>query len=238
MATRSRLSGAGGSVIFVGAVAYIVHLVARSVLTAGVDPVVSAQAPLWIPINLLGAFAAVLVLLGLPVVAARMAARGGSAQQIGFALIAASWMFLGVFLSLYGALVLPWLAGQAPRLVAGSSPAPMAFVVAFAVALLAWLVGAVLLAIPFLKGSQRPRWIGYALPVSALWAMAGTFVIAPSGPAGNLAVNLLSNLGPALLLIGFARLGAQAWAERNSAGIAERRARHASQPAASTPTGR
>jgi hypothetical protein len=44
--------------------------------------------------------------------------------------------------------------------------------------------------------------------------LVGNFVIAPSGPASNLAVNLLSNLGPVLLLIGLGYLGFRAWAER------------------------
>jgi hypothetical protein len=44
--------------------------------------------------------------------------------------------------------------------------------------------------------------------------MVGSFVIAPDGPASNLAVNLLSNLGPVLLLGGLGTLGYRAWAER------------------------
>jgi len=116
----------------------------------------------------------------------------------------------GLFLSLYGALVLPWLADQAPRLVAASAPTPLGFVVAFALGLLAWLVGAVLLAVPFVRRQARARWVGYLLPVSALWVLVGNFVIAPGGPASNLAVNLLSNLGPVLLLIGLGYLGFRA----------------------------
>jgi hypothetical protein len=56
--------------------------------------------------------------------------------------------------------------------------------------------------------------VGYLLPASALWVLVGSFVIAPDGPASNLAVNLLSNLGPVLLLIGLGYLGFRAWAER------------------------
>src|SRR5215217_3617234 len=123
-------------------------------------------------------------------------------------------MFFGLFLSLYGALVLPWLADQAPRLVAGSSPTPSGLVVAFALGLPTWLLGAVLLAVPFVRGLARPRWVGYVLLASALWVLVGNFVIAPGGPASNLAVNLLSNLGPVLLLIGLGYLGFLAWAER------------------------
>jgi hypothetical protein len=212
--TGTRLSGIGGLLVFVGAVAFVLHVVLRSVLTAGVDPVISAQAGLWVPVNALGALGAALVLLGLPAVYARIAGQGGLPGLIGFALIEVSWMVFGLFLSLYGALVLPWLADQVPRLVAGSSPAPLGFVVSFAVGLLAWLLGAVLLAVPFVRGPARARWVGYLLPASALWVLVGSFVIAPGGPASNLAVNLLSNLGPVLLLIGLGYLGFRAWAER------------------------
>jgi hypothetical protein len=212
--TGIRLTGIGGLLIFVGAVAFVLHVVLRSVLTAGVDPAVSAKAGLWVPLNALGALGAALVLLGLPAVYAPMAGWGGLPGLVGFALISAAWMFFGVFLSLYGALVLPWLADEAPRIVAASAPTPFGFVVAFALGLLAWLLGAVLLAAPFVGGRVRPRWVGYLLPASALWVLVGNFVIAPSGPASNLAVNLLSNLGPVLLLIGLGYLGFRAWAER------------------------
>ena len=126
-------------------------------------------------------------------------------------------MFFGLFLSLYGALVLPWLAEEAPRLVAASAPTRLGFFVAFALGLLAWLLGAVLLAVPLVRGQARARWVGYVLPASALWVLVGNFVIAPDGPASNLAVNLLSNLGPVLLLIGVGYLGFRAWAESSPA---------------------
>jgi len=214
--TGTRLSGIGGLLVFVGAVAFVLHIVLRSVLTAGVDPAVSAQAGLWVPVNALGALGAALVLLGLPAVYARMAGQGGLSGLVGFALIEVSWMFFGLFLSLYGALVLPWLADQAPSLVGASAATPEGVVVSFALGLLAWLVGAALLAAPFVGGRVLPRWVGYLLPASALWVAVGNFVIAPGGPASNLAVNLLSNLGPVLLLIGLGYLGFRAWAEQRA----------------------
>jgi hypothetical protein len=213
-APGGRLSGIGGLLTFVGAVAYVAHVVVRSVLTAGVDPAVSAQRGLWVPVNALGALGAALVLLGLPAVYARLAGQGGLLGLVGFALIEMSWMFFGLFLSFYGALVLPWLAAKAPQLVDGSSPTPLGVVVAFALGLLAWLLGAVLLAVPFVGRLTQARWVGFVLPASALWALAGVFVIAPNGPASNLTVNLLSNLGPVLLMLGLGYLGFQAWAER------------------------
>lgn len=211
--TGTRLFRIGGLLVFVGAVAYVLHIVLRSVLTAGVDPAVSAQAGLWVPVNAFGALGAALVLLGLPAVYARMAGQGGLSGLAGFALVEVSWMVFGLFLSLYGALVLPWLADEAPSLVSADASTPGGVVVSFAVGLLALLVGAALLAAPFVGGRVRPRWVGYVLPASALWVLVGTFVIAPDGPASNLAVNLLSNLGPVLLLIGLGYLGFRAWVE-------------------------
>jgi hypothetical protein len=213
----TRLFRIGGLLVFVGAVAFVLHVVLRSVLSAGVGPAVSAQAGLWVQVNALGALGAALVLLGLPAIYIRMAPQGRLPGVVGFALIEVSWMFFGLFLSLYGALVLPWLAEEAPRLVAASAPTPLGFVVAFALGLLAWLFGAVLLAVPFVRGQARARWVGYLLPVSALWVLVGSFIVAPGGPASNLAVNLLSNLGPVLLLLGLGYLGFRAWAERSPA---------------------
>lgn len=205
----AQVPGRGGLLV-VGAIASILHIVWRSVLTAGVDPAVSAQEQLWVPVNVIGAAGGMLVLAGLPAISASMTAAG----RIGLALIEGSWTFFGIFLSLYGALVLPWLATEAPGLVSGTSSLPTAFVVAFAAALLAWLLGAVVMAIPLLGGSGPTRWAGIVLPASALWTLLGTLVIAPDGPADDLAVNLVSNLGPVLLLIGLGALGLRAGTER------------------------
>lgn len=127
---------------------------------------------------------------------------------IGVALLAGAWLFFGVFLSFYSVLVLP------------SAPLPEAFVVAFLVGLLAWLVGTVLLAVPFIRRRVDPRWVGYLLPASAVWGMVGNLIIAPSGPAANLAVNLVSNLGPVLLLVGIGYLGHRMRSEHAAASTA------------------
>jgi hypothetical protein len=210
--TSSRLFRIGGLALLVGAVLFIVHVLARSVITAGPDPVVVAKEGLWVPINALGVMGAALVLLGLPAIYVRMAGATGMVGLVGVVLIALAWMFFGVFLSLYGALVAPWLADEAPSLVAASAPIPAGFVIAFIAGLGAELVGTVLLAIPFVRGRVQPRWVGYVLPTSALVTVAGDLV-APNGPATNVAVNLLSNLGPVLLLVALGGLGARTWAE-------------------------
>ena len=78
----------------------------------------------------------------------------------------------------------------------GSSPLPTAFVIAFGVGLLAWFLGAVLVGLPFVRQLAQPSWIGYVLAASGVLVVVGNLLIAPSGPASNLAINLLSNMGP------------------------------------------
>lgn len=204
--TGLQLGRAGGLQVVVGAGSFVVHIVARSLLTAGVDPVSFARHALWAPTNALGVVGAVLIVVGLPAVYASLSV--GVMSLVGVLLVALAWSFFGVFLSLYAALVLPWLADNAPALVA--APPPRGLILVFACALIAWLAGSVLLAVPFVRGRMGPSWIGYLLPASALWMIVGNLVIAPAGPAANVAVNLLSNLGPVLLAGAFGAIGARA----------------------------
>jgi hypothetical protein len=111
-------------------------------------------------------------------------------------------------------LVSPWLAEMAPSLVNDSASVPSGVVVAFVAALLAWFTGSALLGIPFIRGRVRPPWIGYLLLVSAIWVVLGDVVIAPNGPAADVAINLVSNLGPVLLLVALGYIGSQMVAGR------------------------
>lgn len=203
-----RLSGLG---LLAGAITFAAHVVLRSLITAGTDPAAVALDGSWAPVSMLGVAGAVLVLLGLPAVGARLAPTAGLPAIVGTTLLAMAWMFFGLFLSLYGLLVLPWLARKAPSLVAPSAPLPPALIAAFVAGMLTWLVGAMLLAIPFIRGRVRPSWPGYVLPASAVWLIVGNLILAPSGPASNLAVNLLSNMGPVILLAGLGSLGYRLW---------------------------
>jgi hypothetical protein len=202
--TSAQLFRISGFALVAGAITFIVHLVARSVITAGADPAAMAQQALWAPVNLLGVLGAILVLLGLPGLYARMAGASGFSGLAGIVLLALAWLFFALFLSLYSVLVAPWLAGQAPALAA--APLPTAILIAFMVAMLAEVVGTGLLAHPFLRGRVAPQPAGYVLPAAALLRVAGN-LLAPAGPAANLAINLLSNLGPVLLLIALGDLG-------------------------------
>jgi hypothetical protein len=216
--TTDQLLRTSGLALLVGASTFVGHVILRSVITAGPDPTAYAMHRLWVPVNGLGVLGAVLVLMGLPGACVRIAGSAGLLGVVGFALLAVAWMFFGLFLSLYGLLVLPWLAEASPSLVASSAQTPGALIASFIVGLIAWFAGALLLAIPFIQGWARPSWIGYVLVASALWQLIGNLVLAPSGPASDLAVNLLSNMGPVLLLVGLAFLGYRAWCE-NARGV-------------------
>jgi hypothetical protein len=211
--TSRQLYRSSGLTLVIGAIVFSLHIVVRSVIAVGGDPAAYAQQAPWLAVSALGLVGAALVLLGLPALYARMAAAAGRTGLAGTVLIALGWLFFGWFLSLYALLLQPWLADQAPELVATTAPLPTGFLVTFAAALLAWLAGTVLLAIPFLRGHVRPRWVGYLLIVAGVWMVVGNLVIAPSGPASNLAINLLSNLGPVLLMAPLGYLGYQMWAE-------------------------
>ena len=175
--TSSQLSRINGLGLLIGAVVFVVHVVLRSLITAGLDPSTFAKEGLWVPINALGVLGAALVLLGLPALYAWMTSPTGLLGLVGVVLIAVAWMFFGLFLSLYSMLVLPWLADKAPSLVASSTPLPAGFVIAFIAGLVAWFVGSVLLAIPFIRGRMQPRWVGYVLPASALWMVVGDAIL-------------------------------------------------------------
>jgi hypothetical protein len=81
-----RISGLG---MLIGASAFLVHLVLRSFVTAGLDPVTFTQQSSWVPINVLGLVGAALVLLGLPVLYAKLAGATGWLGLLGVLLLVA-----------------------------------------------------------------------------------------------------------------------------------------------------
>jgi hypothetical protein len=211
--SNRQIGRGSGAAVLIGAVVFAVHIVLRSVIAAGGEPLEYAPSAPWLAVNALGVVGAALVLVGLPGVYGRLAGAAGRSGLAGMVLLALTWLFFGWFLSLYALLVQPWLAEQAPALLGAETPLPAGFLAAFVAALLACLLGTMLLAAPFVRGHVRPRWAGYLLILAGLWMVVGNLVIAPSGPATDLAINLLSNLGPVLLMAPLGYLGYQLWAE-------------------------
>jgi len=109
----------------------------------------------------------------MPAMYARIAGPIGMLGLVGVVLIALEWMFFGLFLSLFSAIVLPWLADMAPPLIDGINQSA-GLIIAFIAGLGAELAGTVLLAIPFIRGRAQPRWVGHVLVASALMTVGGT----------------------------------------------------------------
>ena len=64
--SNKQISRGSGIVVLIGAVAFAVHIVLRSVIAAGGEPVEYAPEAPWLAVNALGVVGAGLVLLGLP----------------------------------------------------------------------------------------------------------------------------------------------------------------------------
>ena len=189
-----------------GGVTTALHLVARSVVTSSTGAVDLALSRGWAALNLLGALGGMLLLAGLGALLPSVVPAEGLLGLIGLILVAWFWLFSGVFLNLYAALLMPWLARGAPWLLGPEAEVPLALLLVFASALLALCAGAVFLALPFLRRRMEPLWIGVALPVGAGLALVGD-LIARQGPSSTLAVNLFTNLGPVLVALALGWLG-------------------------------
>jgi len=194
--------------LLLGSSLFVVHLVARSFITAGTGLATAARGSAWMPVHALGCIGALLVLAGLPALYRRIEETGWL-PLLGLALIGLNWCFVGVFLSFLSVLVVPWLAEKAPFLLSGEAAQPRALIVTFLLGLAAQLVGTGLLAAPYLRGDVTPRWAGVLLPASAILGIVGDLV-APSGPSSNLALNLFSNLGTILFVVVLADQGLRA----------------------------
>ena len=115
---------------------------------------------------------------------------------------------LGVFLSLPGPIVSPYLATQAPSL-ANDTNGPPAFFLLFIVGSIFLAVGSVLLAIPLLSGRVSPRWPAFVLLVAAVVGVVSFFFI--NGPSNSLVSSLIGALSPMLFFVALAALGFQIW---------------------------
>ena len=176
------------------------------------------------------AAATTLVLLGLPGVYGSRAVGFGVAGLVGMALVFTAAIMIGVFGSLWGAMVEPWLTTQAPNLANGFGPP--AFFAFYNVEEAALVVGSILLAIPLLRGRVSPRWAGVLLLVSVV---LGVFTFFFGVDANTLGISLMDAVPHVLQLVALAAIGYQTWAQPSpDADIAQRTA-EAGRPSSSTP---
>lgn len=146
----------------------------------------------------------VVLLLGLPGLFASGARGYGLAGLIGIALIFVASVMVGVFGNLYGAMVDPWLAAQAPNLANGFGPPPL--FAYYNLAEVAVVLGTVLLAIPIVRGRVMPRWAGWML-LASVPIGAVLFFYVPS-LSNDAIAGLLSAVPDVLLWLALAALAA------------------------------
>ena len=193
-ATLLRFSGL---TLVIGAAMALIGNTATSLLFPDNSNPTYAINPLYVPLNLLATIGTILVLLGLPALYAHRARELGVIGLAGTVLIALTGMMFGVFFGLFSVLFAPYLATQAPQLMTGDGP-PALFPF-FILGTLAQVCGSVLFALPMLRGRMLPRWPGYALVISALFAVLSFFLSGQGSPTTPLTI--LANLLPPLLLV-------------------------------------
>lgn len=184
-ATLYRLSGIslliGSLLVFVGTVLGLV---------AGPDQANTLN----VSGSLIRALAVTLIVLGLPGVYARQAHRAGTVGLVGFITIMLYLLLMGVFGDLVLALVLPWLATQAPALAQGGPPPGVG--IAFMAAGLLGVVGGVTLGIDTMRATVLPRWAGLLILIGPVVQFAGDAIQSP-----------IADLGLLVLMVGLAWLG-------------------------------
>jgi hypothetical protein len=166
-----------------------------------------ANQPLYALNEFVLATATILLLLGLPGVYGSRAKGFGIAGLVGTVLLFTAEVMIGVFANLWGAMVDPWLATQAPSLANGFGPP--AFFAFYNIEEIALVVGSVLVAIPLLRGRVSPRWPAFALLLSVVLGVITFFF---GADANTLVVSLADAVPHILLLAALVGLGYQAWA--------------------------
>jgi hypothetical protein len=197
-----------GLALVVGAVLSFVASLLNTLLFSGNDPTPYAGNALFVPVNILSAVGTALLLLGLPVLYLSRPEGWGVLGLVGFVLVFATGLMFGVFFSLLGALLLPYLAQQAPATVKGNGPP--AFFPFFILGTVFQVLGLLLLAVPIVRGFVAERWVGYVLLAAAVLGVVGFFLGGSSGPINPL-VALVGNLGTLLLFVALGWLGYLLW---------------------------
>lgn len=152
--------------------------------------------------SVVGFVGAGLGILGLPGLYARQARRAGILGLVGTTSMVFYVLILGSFGNALNAVLLPFIATQAPTL-AKSSPAALDLF--FTIGGLLGVVGGISLGLATLRASILPRLAGVLLMGSVI-QFVGDFFQSP-----------IANLGFLLVMIGFAWLGGAMWSKPHEA---------------------
>ena len=163
--SSAKLYRASGLALLLGALLGIIGNVLTTVLFSGNSTPTQISSALYVPVFVLFFIGTMLLVLGLPGIVSRQAARAGWLGLVGFILT-----FIGGFLltsaTILNFLILPYLAQVAPKFIAGNGP-PALFVY-FLVASLLFGVGGVLLGIATMRARVLPQWAGLLIIVGAV----------------------------------------------------------------------
>lgn len=204
--TGARLVRTSGTLLVVGGLGLAVMNLVTAVAFPG-DTAAEAREAFWTPAFVLVVVSTMMLLLGAPVLYSRIAGPGGWMAQAGLILIVVVGMALGVFGNLQQALVLPWVASQAPSMLGSSAPTPASFTAFYIVGGVLEALGLLALAIPFLRGRIGPRWAGAVLAVAFVLGILG--FILPGSMSGNVGLSVLSAIPASLLGVFFGAMGWQ-----------------------------
>jgi hypothetical protein len=204
--TSSRVAGWP---LLIGAALLFLAQIPTTVLFGGDDLNGYAQHGLWVPTNLVAVAGAILLLWGLPLFAASPRAQAlGWLGRAGSFLIFIGGALFGIFFSMLSAILLPYLATNAPDVFGGTnSDFPSGFFAFYVTASLCIVVGSVLLAVPLVRGLAFSRWPGYVLLAAAVAGVVGFFLSTPDSTP--LIGVIIAGLNSFLLFIGLGWLGYQ-----------------------------
>ncbi len=176
---------ASGLALLLGALLGIIGNVLSSALYPGNDPQ-QYLSPWWLIMTMATFIGQVLLLMGLPGIAARLAPKGGSQGFSGFVLAFLGGILL-IGVSVVELLVFPSLAQAAPTLLSGNGPMVLLFFYFFILAGLLFGAGGLLLGIGVMRSGVLPHTAGLlaliggaltivAAPLSAVFGTAATAI--------------------------------------------------------------
>ena len=204
MSVRDELRLSGWALVL-GAIGLFVASLLGAVLFPDQSNPTYGKQPLFVIVNLLTALAAALLLLGLPGLYARWRVGYGTLGLVGIVLLALTLMMFGVFFGLMGAMILPYIADQAPQAFTGPPPSFFPF---FILGTVLSTVGPILLAVPMLRGRAPSRVAGWLLVISGVFALLSFFTSGPDTPS-NLLTSLANAASPLFGAVAIGLLGLQ-----------------------------
>jgi hypothetical protein len=206
MISSATLYRVSGLALLLGALLDIIVDILNTLLFSSDNPQ-QALSQSWLIVTLLSILSSLLIVGGLPSICVRQRAQAGRLGLIGFVLTLVSGILL-MGLTITRLLAEPYLAANAPQLLAANAP-PASFTTYSLVAALLVTVGAVLLGLATMRAGVFPRWAGVLLIVGVVLNLA-TFSPLPE---------IIGTIADVLFTLGLAWMGSTLLADREATQI-------------------